>query len=398
MTLKLGTALLLVVALGAPGASAEARDPGPRLTVPARALKAALKCPQAVGSREPVLLVHGTTSNPTVAWSVGLQPLLSERGHVVCTVTLPEVATGRIDVAGEYVVSSIRRMAARFDRPVNVIGHSQGGMLPRWAIKWWPDVRSLVGDVIGLASSNHGTPVAAALCTRACSAAGWQQSPRSRFLAALNAADETPGRLSYSVVSSQTDTTVPPPSPELRGEADDSNTAIQAICPGREVSHTQVLYDAVSVALVVDALTHVGPARASRLSAGVCERKLADGIDPAAVEEQEAAAGALTGTSLAAAERLGAEPQVPRYATQPAPAPRAQLRIRVRRGDRIEFRALGIAGRDRWPLPRALITAGGRRAITDSQGRATLRLARGRTSVRVRLVAAGLMPLSRRLR
>ena len=111
-------------------------------------------------------------------------------------------------------------MAARFDRPINVIGHSQGGMLPRWAIKWWPDVRSLVGDVIGLAPSNHGTPIAAALCSSACSAAGWQQRPRSRFLAALNDGDETPGRLSYSVVLSQTDTTVRPPSPELRGEAE----------------------------------------------------------------------------------------------------------------------------------------------------------------------------------
>jgi triacylglycerol esterase/lipase EstA (alpha/beta hydrolase family) len=277
VTVRLGAAVLLVIALGASSASAEARDPGPRLTTPARALKAALKCQQSAGGRDPVLLVHGTAANPTIAWAAGLRRLLSERGYVVCTVALPDGGTGRIGIAAEYVVASIRRMAARFDRPVNVVGHRQGGMLPRWAIKWWPDIRSLVGDVVGLAPSNHGSSVAMAVCASPCPAAFWQQGSGSRFLAALNDGDETPGRLSYSVVSSQTDTTVPPPSPELRGEADDSNTAIQAICPGREVSHTQILYDAVSVALVVDALTHVGPARASRLPAGVCERELADG-------------------------------------------------------------------------------------------------------------------------
>ena len=66
--------------------------------------------------------------------------------------------------------------------------------------------------------------------------------------------------------------------------------------------------------------------------------------------------------------------------------------------DRVEFRAVGVAGRDRWPLPRAPITADGRRVVTDSQGRVTLRLAHDRGSVRVRLVAPGLMPLGRRLR
>ena len=279
MTVRLGAASLLVIALGASSPGAEARGPGPRLATPTKALKAALRCQESAGRRDPVLLVHGTAANPTVAWAAGVRRLLSERGHAVCTVALPDAANGRIDVASEYVVASIRRLAARFDRPIDVVGHSQGGMLLRWAIKWWPDIRSLVGDVVGLAPSNHGSSVATALCASACPPAFWQQTSTSKFLAALNDGDETPGRLSYSVVLSQTDTTVRPPSPELRGEADDSNTAIQAIWPGREVSHTQILYDAVSVALVVDALTHVGPARASRLAAGVCERELADGID-----------------------------------------------------------------------------------------------------------------------
>ena len=263
---------------------------GPPLTTSPAELAAALSCPQGVaGNRDPVLLVP--RDDPTFIFSAGLEPVLRARGYPVCTVTMPLAGFADLQLQAEYLVASIRTIASRSGRPVSVIGVSQGGMLVRWALKWWRDLRSQVGDVIGLAPANHGLPILAALCGVRCPPASRQQTPTSRFLAALNQGDETPGggRISHSVISSATDASVPPPSPDLQGESDDSNTSIQAICPGREVDHAHIQYDAVAVALVLDALGHDGPARASRVPSSQCAKTYSDGIDPGEVQSQVAA-------------------------------------------------------------------------------------------------------------
>jgi hypothetical protein len=94
------------------------------------------------------------------------------------------------------------------------------------------------------------------------------------------------------VISSATDVNVPAPFSELAGDRDDTYTVIQALCPGRSVDHGHVHADAVAVALVLDALRHDGPARASRVPDTTCERTYASGVDPAEVERQIAAGSA----------------------------------------------------------------------------------------------------------
>ena len=66
---------------------------------------------------------------------------------------------------------------------------------------------------------------------------------------------------------------------------------IQTICPGRSVDHGHMVYDAVAVALVLDALRHDGPARASRIPKARCDSTYAGGSSvevgkPAAQEER----------------------------------------------------------------------------------------------------------------
>jgi hypothetical protein len=286
-------AVVVLLTMSAPsaGASVGPREnpPGPALTASPEALAAALSCPQGVaGDRDPVLLVPGPGGDPTFIYAAGLEPVLRARGYPVCGLYLPEAGFGDLQVQAEYVVASIREMAARSGRPVSVIGVSQGGLPPRWALKWWPDLRFLVGDLIGLAPANHGFPLGQATCAQPCPPATRQQIPGSRLLAALNQGDETPGggRVAYSVISSATDANVPPQYSPLEGESDDSNTSIQAICPGREVDHGHIQYDAVAIALVLDALGHDGPARASRVPSTECAKRYADGIDPEEVERQ----------------------------------------------------------------------------------------------------------------
>jgi hypothetical protein len=315
-------ALLAFIAVGvgvAPARNAPAAreiPPGPPLTTSAGALAAALSCPQGVrGDRDPVLLVPGPGGDPTFIYAAGLEPVLRAHGYPVCGLYLPQAGFGDLQIQAEYVVASIRELAARSGRQVNVIGTSQGGLPPRWALKWWPDLRFLVGDLIGLAPANHGFALGPALCGPPCPPATRQQVPGSRFLAALNRGDETPGggKVAYSVISSATDVSIPPPLPDLQGESDDSNTSIQAICPGRVVDHGHIQFDAVAVALVLDALGHDGPARAGRVPSTECAKNYADGIDPAEVERQVVAGLQFFGAHYGDAGLTAAEPALKTY-------------------------------------------------------------------------------------
>src|SRR5262245_42662322 len=151
--------VLLTMSASSSGASVGSREkpPGPSLTTPPEALAAALSCPQGVaGERDPVLLVPGPGGDPTFIYAAGLEPVLRAHGYPVCGLYLPQAGFGDLQIQAEYVVASIREIAARSGRPVSVIGVSQGGLPPRWALKWWPDLRFLVGDYIGLAPASQG--------------------------------------------------------------------------------------------------------------------------------------------------------------------------------------------------------------------------------------------------
>ena len=144
--------LRIVLALCAVLLSACGEDrPSPLLAAPAlspeaRALDAALSCPPTTDlSHQPVLLIHGTGADASI-WQLNYVPLLSSRGYDVCTVTLPFHSWGDIQNATEYVVHAIRVMAARYDRKVALIGHSQGAAEMVWAIKWWPDIGPMISD------------------------------------------------------------------------------------------------------------------------------------------------------------------------------------------------------------------------------------------------------------
>jgi hypothetical protein len=400
------TVALLPLGATDAGASVVAREkpPGAALTTSKSTLAAALSCPRGVrGNRDPVLLVPGSGGNPTTAFAAGLEPLLRAHHYPTCGVTLPDAAFGDIQVEAEYVVASIRKMAARSGRPVSVITVSQGGSVSRWALKWWPDLRSLVGDVIGLAPVSHGAAALEGLCGGPCAPATRQQLPGSRFLAALNGGDETPGRLPYSAISSTKDVVGPPSTSNLDGDRDDSNSVVQAICPGRALDHGHIQYDAVAVALVLDALRHDGPARASRVPTATCAKTYADHIDPDEVDRDIAAGLAFFAANYGRAGLTETEPSLKNYATRSAPRPKAALRIdprRLRAGRRttVSFLATGAAGNQRWPLARARIRIAGQRLITEAHGRASLRLrVRHPGPLRVRLVAPGLAPVATRL-
>ncbi len=289
--------LLVPLIAGSLMTSVASADTGPALSTPPADLDNAVACPATFSNpqRQPVLLVHGTTVTPEENWEWNYAKVLPTLGYDVCTVRLPGRALGDIQVSAEYVVHAVRTISSRTDGKVDVVGLSQGGLVPRWAIKWWPDVRALVDDYVGIVSPNHGTVFSDVTCPFGCAPALWQMSRSSAFLEALNRGDETPGDVAYTSVYSVTDQFVQPQAPAEAASsplAGGSNIAIQDVCPGRVVDHVNSTADAAVFEVVMDALRHVGPADPDRVSRLGCFRTFMPGVH---ATDAAAANGALYG-------------------------------------------------------------------------------------------------------
>jgi hypothetical protein len=328
----LGTAVaaLLVLAGGSvatatPGATGEFAPldrRGPALSVPKADLDAALTCNGSLRGLEqdPILLVPGTTLTPEVNFSWNYVRAFDELGWRWCAVTLPLDATGDIQVAGEYLVHALRTMAKQAHRQVDVVGYSQGGMVPRWALRFWPDTRAMVDDLVGLSPSNHGTVVADAACVPGCNPSFHQQASQSQFLRALNSGTETFAGIDYTVAYTRTDEVVvpnagPAPSSALRtGQGRIANIALQDVCPLNTAEHFGIgSYDAVGFAIVADALSNDGPAVPGRIPVTTCAQPFQPGVDPATFAADLGAMVAYAGNSGGNAPSVPVEPPLRSY-------------------------------------------------------------------------------------
>jgi hypothetical protein len=212
-------------------------------------------------------------------------------------------------------------------RKFAVFGISQGGLLPRFALTYWPDLRRKVSDVLAAAGTQHGTTVLRG-CTPAtpCTPANWQQARHSNLLDAINSQpDETPGDMSYTTVRSFADETVQPqggkhPTSALDGAR---NILIQDVCPGRATTHIGTAVDSVSFVAFVDAIAHggkgkKGAAKVSRFPDDVCARPYATGLDEGRTTTFLNASGGLVSGQQARAPKVAAEPRVRKVFRRPA--------------------------------------------------------------------------------
>ena len=299
-------------------------DTGPAYSVPAGDLAASLQCHGDLSSgKTPVLLVPGTTQSPEVNFDWNYEKAFSAEGRSWCAVRLPKFAMGDIQTSAEYVVNAVRTMHDRAGRKISVVGFSQGGMVPRWAFKYFPDTRAMVDDMIGLDPSNHGTLDAYPVCAAhgGCAPAFWQQQTGSRFLAALNAGQETYAGIAYTQVYTATDEVVVPNFPPaassaLRtGPGEKSNVLVQSICPVHVSEHLSMgTSDPVGYALVQDALTHDGTGQASRINRTVCTQRYMPAVSDASFAANFPRVVALAGAQVLTAARVPAEPALRPYA------------------------------------------------------------------------------------
>jgi hypothetical protein len=265
------------------------------------------------------MFVTGTGATGDQGYLIG-QDAFKAYGHPTCYVNFPDFTTADIQVSVQYLVYGLRAEFALAHRKVAVIGISQGGLLPRFALTYWPDLRRKVSDVMAAAGTQHGTTVGLGGCSASspCPPADWQQGAGSKLLLALNSQpDETPGNVSYTTVRSLTDETVQPqsgkhPSSALRGA---SNIVIQNVCPGRTTSHIGTILDSVTFAAFVDAVAHGGKgkrgaARVSRFPPDVCNHPYATGLNEAQTTLFLNLAGGVVGGNQSMVPKVPAEPPV----------------------------------------------------------------------------------------
>ncbi|SFP51174.1 hypothetical protein SAMN05421810_102805 [Amycolatopsis arida] len=264
---------LLIAAAPAAGATT---PPGPPLETPESRLDAALHCDESLdhATANPVLFVPGTTAEGGENFAWNYVAVLRAEGVPTCWVNYPYRGWRDMQVSSEYVVHAIRTMHERSGRKVSTVGHSQGGLHPVWAARFWPDIPAMLDDVISMGSPFQGSTMASLYCgvlnalPTGCQESFWQFTRGSRWSTALNAAPPPAGP-AYTSLYSTTDEFATPgrEASALPGAA---HVGTQDVCPGRFGEHIALVVDAVVYALVRDALTHPGPADPARVDRAVC--------------------------------------------------------------------------------------------------------------------------------
>ncbi|MES2424431.1 MAG: lipase [Pseudomonadota bacterium] len=280
-------------------AAAPAPTPAPAartLTNSADTLDAAMICSDNFGPNagKAILLLPGATQTVESEYSWSYIPALDKVGIPWCAVTLPNNNTGELQNSSEYVTHAIRKMHSITNTKIAIVGFSQSGTLPRWSLKFFPETRAMVEDMISIAASNQGLLETRLLCTLpiGCPTSFSQIATGSKWIAALNKPVETFAGIDYTQIYTKTDDIAVPAFTEelsvsslFTGEGRRANIATQDICPANTADHFIAgSYDPVVYALVLDAFRNSGPASVARVKpaspiAGVCSQLASPGID-----------------------------------------------------------------------------------------------------------------------
>jgi triacylglycerol lipase len=210
---------------------------------------------------QPVVLVYGTFA--ATSWQL-IGPSLARRGYCVVTFSYGNLGTGEIARSAQQLAAFVDKTLARTHaQKVSIVGHSEGGMMPRYYIRFLGGAAK-VGDLIGLSPSNHGTenPLVLEGAALGCTACAEQEAAGSSFLRRLNSGIEAPGPVDYTVIQTIYDAVVIPwTSAFLSGPpARVTDVTLQKRCPGDITGHLGIPTDPVALQWIENALGRPGPA------------------------------------------------------------------------------------------------------------------------------------------
>ncbi|MEU0107587.1 alpha/beta fold hydrolase [Streptomyces sp. NPDC006251] len=235
-------------------------------------------CKPSAAHPRPVVLVHGTLGNSVDNW-LGLAPYLKVRGYCVFSLDYGQLegvpffhGLGPVEKSAAQLRDFVDKvLAATGTAETDLVGHSQGGMMPRWYLRFLGGADK-VNALVGIAPSNHGTdlggftrllpyfPGAADLLSKNTPALA-DQVAGSDFLKKLNAGGDTVPGVRYTVIATKYDEVVTPWRNQYLSGPDVRNVLLQDLCPADLSEHVAVgLLDRIAFHEVANALD---PARAT---------------------------------------------------------------------------------------------------------------------------------------
>jgi triacylglycerol esterase/lipase EstA (alpha/beta hydrolase family) len=235
-------------------------------------------CKPSSAHPRPVVLVHGTFADMSDSWQA-LSPLLKNNGWCVFALNYGSYAgSGAVGIYGTGEIrNSAKELSAFVDKvlaatgaaKVDLVGHSQGGMMPRYYLKFLGGAGK-VHTLVGLSPSNHGTTVdgigilarffpggeqfTGALCP-ACE----EQIVGSSFLAELNSGGDTVPGVEYTVIQTRYDQVVTPYTSAFLSGSNVKNILLQNQCILDLGDHLSMPYDHIADADVLTALDPAHP-------------------------------------------------------------------------------------------------------------------------------------------
>lgn len=229
-------------------------------------------CKPSAAHPRPVILVHGTFEDMSDNWQA-LSPLLYDSGYCVFALNygsyggsgqLGIYGTGDIAASAEQLASFVTQvLAATGATKVDLVGHSQGGMMPRYYLRFLGGAAK-VHALVGLAPSNHGTTLDGLFTLANLLGAGSsfgvlcpaceQQEAGSAFLTKLNARRDTVPGVRYTVIESANDEVVTPYTSAFLSGSNVTDILLQSQCILDQGEHLSMAYDHIADRDVLNAL------------------------------------------------------------------------------------------------------------------------------------------------
>lgn len=223
----------------------------------------------------PVVLTHGTVENMTYNW-FSLSPRLANEGYCVFAFNYGQDTGLGVGLPGAYptggtapVKQSAVELASFVDSvrnatgsgKVDIVGHSQGGMMPREYLKSLGGAEK-VDKLVGLSPSNHGTnvdglallPGVPLLLKEGLGDSVHDQMYNSEYLAGLNAGGDTVPGVDYTVIETRYDEIVTPYTSAFLDGPNVTNILLQDGCEVNATDHLGIAFDRRAEQYVVNAL------------------------------------------------------------------------------------------------------------------------------------------------
>ena len=241
-------------------------------------------CKPSAAHPRPVILVNGTFATMGENWSV-LSPLLANKGYCVFAfnygATFVTTLTGGNISSIDHIDGNAAELQAFVNKvlgatgasKVDLVGHSQGGMMPSYYLKFLGGA-SKVGSLVGLAPSNHGTdldgivsygytlgtvfPALMPSITLALSLGGIpaaaDQMVGSAFMQKMATKPDTVAGVRYTVITSKYDEVVTPYQSQFLSGPNVTNILLQDQCDKDYADHIAVAFDHIALQDVLNAL------------------------------------------------------------------------------------------------------------------------------------------------